>query len=122
MSEIKLLPCPFCGGEAKYKKHYREDIYHGYLPVMKCESCGAIASLTDSDIGNYEEILTRKWNTRKPMQEIVEKLEEEIEKSSDRFVGGRSNGKTLQMGITYGIEKTIRIVKEVGGMNESGKM
>lgn len=63
--------------------------------------------------------IDEKEITRKPMQEIVERLEEEKEKSLDRFVGGRCNGKTLQMGINYGIEKTIRIVKEVGGMNEN---
>ena len=115
MSVIKLLPCPFCGGEAKYKKHYREDIYHGYLPVMKCESCGAIASLTDSDIGNYEEILTRKWNTRKPMQDIVERLEEQAEecrKYWDVFDDEDA------FGCMNAYCDAISTVKEVGGMND----
>ena len=34
MSEIKLKPCPFCGGEAKFENM-------GEFVVTKCEDCGA---------------------------------------------------------------------------------
>ena len=49
------------------------------------------------------------WNTRKPMQEIVERLEEErmryyTTSNSDQCVA-------------YGIKQAIMVVKEVGGMN-----
>ena len=68
------------------------------------------------ELKNWKELCKEKDERIKELEGkfdlIVERLEEEREKSSDRFVGGRSNGKTLQMGITYGIEKTIRIVKE----------
>ena len=39
MPEIKLLPCPFCGGEAELRNE-------GYCSFVKCQSCGAEAGLS----------------------------------------------------------------------------
>lgn len=71
MSEIKLKPCPFCGGEA--------EIQDGSgLHYVYCTKCGA------STIGRIKggtEKSVQNWNTRKPMERIVEKLNNRIEKA-----------------------------------------
>ncbi len=47
MSEEKLLPCPFCGGEARLT--YDFETGHGYCikeHMVRCERCGARGGLT----------------------------------------------------------------------------
>lgn len=72
----KLKPCPFCGGEAvlRYIKphtHYIVDMpdYGGgaFIECTEC-TCGISAETEDGAI--------KAWNTRKPMDRIVEQLEE----------------------------------------------
>lgn len=74
MSEIKLLPCPFCGGEAVL---VRDRI--GQWRVG-CKKCNCMTTY-QFDFGEGEEISKNKaanvWNTRKPMERIMEQLEEE---------------------------------------------
>lgn len=38
----ELLPCPFCGGEAKFtvKSIKPNDVYAGFLYTIKCSKCG----------------------------------------------------------------------------------
>ena len=50
-------------------------------------------------------MVIEKWNTRKPMQEIVERLEKKINPLHN-------------VNWNSAIEDAIEIVKEVGGMNE----
>ena len=40
MSEIKLKPCPFCGGTGQFRTHY-----HGLFQIMKveCMVCEAVS-------------------------------------------------------------------------------
>lgn len=62
----KLLPCPFCGGEAEtYEEHtdnggaelyYRE--YHSY--IVRCKKCGA--SIVNC-WGGMEQVI-KQWNQR----------------------------------------------------------
>jgi hypothetical protein len=91
MSEIKLLPCPFCGGEAEIVgKHW-----------VQCRRCA-------TEGGYYDNIETaiEVWNTRKPMERIVERLEE----SADQCI---------KIGDVYGFSATneaIFVVKEEGGI------
>ncbi len=85
----KLLPCPFCGSKLhKHNRYFHHEI-NGCL------------------FDNYEffEEDFKKWNTRKPMERIVERLEEDY--SQD--IG------SLKM---ISVDKAIEIVK-AGGTDES---
>lgn len=99
MSEIKLLPCPFCSGKVEIRQKGHGSYYGGCVN-------GCFISSSEYD----KNVLAKQLNTRKPMQEIVEKLEEymprDIELSHERY---------LQY---LALDKAIEIVKEVGGMND----
>lgn len=63
----KLLPCPFCGGEAKYI----EDKDFFISRFVTCTKCGIETRR------NYlrKDLAIKDWNTRKPMERILEQLE-----------------------------------------------
>ena len=84
MSELKC--CPFCGGEAReYKQRFL--FYEKAVDMACCDKCGF--SLVKS-----------VWNTRTPMANIVEKLEEELkltrEAQTIECIGNNGNGTPLQ--------------------------
>ncbi len=96
MSEIKLKPCPFCGGEIKLDE---DDFY-----MFCCNTCGAgITFAHELEDGTAEDCTKEesieRWNTRKPVERIVEQLESEIV------------GKTTAEEFDNGIKKAIEIVK-----------
>ena len=97
--EDRLKPCPFCGGEADTEWH------HGYWGV-RCENCCAEVTADGMDD------VIDKWNTRKPMDRIVEQLEEQSitwKPSSKEWWKPSST--------TISLKKAIEIVKN-GGKNE----
>lgn len=53
---IELLPCPFCGGEAKLRVSWG-----GHAPRAACQKCGAEGVYGETIIEAAE-----KWNTRTP--------------------------------------------------------
>lgn len=59
----RLKPCPFCGGKANFQ---------GNGHWISCEDC-----LAETNYFDYKEEAIKAWNTRKPMDRIVEQLEEE---------------------------------------------
>lgn len=84
MSDIKLLPCPCCGSEAKIgilEKHFTF-----YRAV--CLECGLTAKATPTP-----ELTAEKWNTRKPMEEL-------------------KKGNVITMAITFNKEEMQKIVDE----------
>lgn len=80
-SDIKLLPCPCCGSEAKTgiisSKHF---IFYQAV----CLECGLTAKATPTP-----ELTAEKWNTRKPIDRIVEKLQQA---ESVKCYGSRNSG------------------------------
>ena len=60
----ELKPCPFCGGEAE-KEWGIPSIFW-----IKCTGCG----VEGSQHGSLEEAI-KAWNTRKPIDKVVEQLE-----------------------------------------------
>ena len=113
MSEIKLLPCPFCGGEAEMNY----SVFFKYEAYARCKCCGArtmefsSASLQDARLKAIQ-----SWNTRKPMQEICERLEEYASIWCE-YNEGMSKDEIVESVLKQAKEQCIRIVKEVGGMN-----
>lgn len=67
MSELKLLNCPFCGGELEYSF---------LLGASECKGCGVMIGFPKLTRHEDKIIAT---NTRKPMANIVGKLEEKTE-------------------------------------------
>lgn len=106
MSEIKILCCPFCGGEKVIST------YNNFVPVLLCGSCGAMMTIPMSFGDTYEDKegeLLRKWNTRKPMQDILEQLEKE---KGIVVIDGKE---MYQEDCFIDIDDAIQIVKEAGG-------
>ena len=71
MSERTLLHCPFCGNEAELKTDCHDDL--GIRYWVSCKECGSIQSHSSS-----KESVIKAWNTRKPIDKIVEPLEIEL--------------------------------------------
>lgn len=87
----KLLSCPFCGGEAIY---YRTPVKSngGWCDsvVVKCKQCEARTAriLYDARKHPNDEEYTeaaKAWNTRKPLEQIVERLGELQDDYCDRY-------------------------------------
>ena len=115
MSELKR--CPFCGGDNVGVWHNRPvspliaDSYE-----VRCYNC---------NFGLRPERLKEKaieaWNTRKPMQNIMERLEEKSDfhvklANYEMNVGTIVEMEKHKMAIDV-YSKAIEIVKEEGGLN-----
>ena len=110
----KLLSCPFCGGEAEI------NLFMGNYCVTCKECAGAIFPY----FGMTKEEAITAWNTRKPLERIVERLEELTEKHMSNSEKAAELGKDYERhmilngakGIAF--EAAIEIVKEEGGFIE----
>ena len=102
MSETKLLPCPFCGGEAILRHNGWTD-----KDCVVCCVCGC-----RQEDSNTEDEAAKKWNTRKQIERIADRLKEEIEVLEDfkEF--------NILHGEYRGCKKAIKIVKEEGMIND----
>ena len=96
----QLAKCPFCGGEnIKYT-------YIDWADAIRCYGCGAAMTNPMDFDGNRKEELKNKWNTRKPMERIIEQLEDAS--------FPKSLGNIMELVILK--DKAIEIVKEEGGL------
>lgn len=112
MSDTELKPCPFCGGNVtayadRYEKVMIEcdncKMYFGVQLEIGCElKDGWKATL------NSKEDAVKRWNTRKPMDNIVAQLEELADNSNDHMYESYFDGKE------DGIRESIDIVKRGG--------
>ena len=82
-NETKLLSCPFCGGEAEFVRGIeRKDIFQSSDYVyVRCKECHAQTSKIyySAEFHKLDEeyaLVEKAWNTRKPMERIVEQLED----------------------------------------------
>ena len=95
-NKIKLLPCPFCGGEFQIN-------VGGMIYIPKCKKCGCTLAGCRTEEEAIEEV-----NTRKPMERIIERLEGIVVQRVAWF------GKKDE--ICIGVDKAIEMVKEEGGI------
>lgn len=100
MSEIKR--CPFCGGEATLTNKLSKDEYGQRLWNVCCFGC---ANRTSSYWD--KEIAIEAWNTRKPLERVIERLETESD-----FFGGEPMGTLQKSFYCKGVEKAIEIIKQ----------
>ena len=109
-----LRKCPFCGGEAKIDKTITNTV------SVECTVCHASSRIILCTEGDIEQKAIKAWNTRKPMERIVERLEEyrddfmndvyeELREDADNCRANR---------IIDRFDEVTEIVKEEGGMNE----
>lgn len=114
MSEIKLGKCPLCQGETSIfgyigdnycKLNYEEELEVAKHTTIHCYGC-------DTDFNphseNAKDVLDI-FNTRKPMERIIERLEEERKYSYENF-------KDEERAWRKGLRTAIKIVKEEGGI------
>ena len=107
---IELLKCPFCGGEAEFvKMGIAKDIPLGFV---RCTECGIRLRQE-----NYTEDFARdEWNTRTPMANIVEKLEDELLTSqsahTEAVIGMCGVSASGYSGEISAYTKAINIVKQ----------
>ena len=89
----KLLPCPFCPNGIAEK-----EIIFMIGWAIKCKSCGAFSPVKD----RLEDAIAA-WNTRKPMERVLERL---VENSGYYGCMGSEEGKYVSL------NNAIAIVKE----------
>ena len=120
MSEIKLLPCPICNGEVKialfgcggeewYSITRFDDEDNSCQCRLFVESEKFFAEDDESVKEKHMQDLINRWNTRKPMERIIERLEEERKYSYENF-------KDEERAWRKGLRTAIKIVKEEGGI------
>ena len=120
----KLLPCPFCGGEAELYSYEAERVIYdsdtlGYVDTeyftkygVSCTGCNCLMAEYKS-----EEQAIAAWNTRKLMEQIVERLEEELalsDKEKLRCINEDALQFDIAKGYATGIYNAIEIVKKEG--------
>lgn len=73
---IELLPCPFCGAEAQYR---RFGAGNDWLMIECTNPYGACCSMSTTYTKESERILADKWNRRaKPMSDELRKAIDEM--------------------------------------------
>lgn len=105
-----LLNCPFCGGEVKIDKTITNTV------SVECTVCHASSRIILCTEGDIEQKAIEAWNTRKPMEIIVERLEEQREESATDYYDWEDIS-YLRERDAY--QKAIEIVKEEGGIDGS---
>lgn len=102
----KLKRCPICNGKVVFEIcHCKHEEWFGR--TITCRHCDLI--FYGSMDGMSEEQLAEEWNTRKPLDRIAERLEDETIALEDDY------GDFVEC---IPKEIAIEIVKEEGGMNE----
>lgn len=90
-SDKRLLPCPFCGGELELEEKGKFYIH----PSGKC--------FMNLNAVKNSEIRIKAWNTRKPVDAVLEHLEEEKQNALKLW---DNNSRYM------GYEHSIEIIKE----------
>ena len=106
----QLKKCPFCGGEADvFKASDLGDFsWNSDRFTVKCRSC-----FCGTGLYSDSERAIEMWNTRKPMERIVERLEKECKIAYEAWEStDRVPDKTAYINRSHAYKKAIEIVKE----------
>lgn len=109
----KLKPCPFCGGEAEVYYAPGNDIVGIPCFGVACGNCKTmIGTVKDgtTDFFRTPQEAIKAWNTRKPMDKIVEQLEEEYEKAK---YGYETYDESSCLGAMEAYEEVFELLKGV---------
>ena len=99
----KLKPCPFCGGEVALLKGLCE--LDNYVMCLSCRS--------KTKPYNTKETAINVWNTRKPIQKVLERLEEQQKIYKEAWENTDwIPDKTAYINRARGFEQAIEIIKE----------
>lgn len=74
----QLAKCPFCGGKSECYTVQTMQLETGF--VVKCKNPDCIMC-SGGTLRQTQDSAIEAWNTRKPMENIVKLLEEELELS-----------------------------------------
>ena len=103
MNELKR--CPFCGGEAEIWDGYIEEFLKTeYMKYVQCNYCKASTKLYFT-----EKKAIKAWNTRKPMERILERLEKHLALEDDLY-------DEMSSGARSAYSHAIKIVKMESGI------
>lgn len=109
----KLKRCPFCGGKAALNKGIGLDGLNGW--VVECNNYECIAYSLGSIYRSQDAAITR-WNTRKPMERIVERLEQQ---KGFHKKGWNEHNAYDEYGAYFAIDRAIEIVKEESELHDN---
>lgn len=102
----KLLPCPFCGGEAEIKCNTDMG---GTQYQAWCKQC-------PTTVGRYwcweKAEAIKHWNTRKPMDKVVEQLEKLSAEHPYKVPGQPETYSQYNEAWNDAIDRVEQIVKE----------
>ena len=126
MSNLKR--CPFCSGEAKIEWEDWKDIsptsgiYR--LSVNHKPECFFVQmnglNAKSEMISSNKERLAEAWNNRKPMQNIMKRLEENLQKFEEKRKMAESEADKLRFfNFEMALRKAVSIVREEGGIDGS---
>ena len=132
------ISCPYCGGESVSVKHKEVRFYgfnglgfkkHRMKAYCVCNKCGATGTpiyydgYSNAGYGFYDkehlptyscgEEAIKSWNTRKPMEQIVERLEEKLSDTVYEKATQEVNESYMD-GLSVGFADAIYIVKAEG--------
>lgn len=98
MNELKK--CPFCGGEVRFVKTGCSS--RGKIGYLFCDGCKE--RFFDNDKWHTELVVYEKWNTRKPLERVIERLEEKAKEYTNDDLSYRIPW--------FRIDEAIEIIKE----------
>ena len=108
-----LKPCPFCGGEAivETEKIGKEQLLYAVgCSDRECVSQGRYYTTVESAIN--------AWNTRKPVENVIERLEKEMELAEKEMAECTFKGMPFydtQNGYATAMYNAIEFIKEEVG-------
>lgn len=117
------MPCPFCGSHnISYSVKTTGRWERKYHVAMYCKDCNCYGKrilITPTETSRYDvernieykQLAIDAWNTRKPMERIIERLECQKEHSSRIYDNLKDS---FYLGIQQADDNAIEIVKEEG--------